>query len=103
MSRVQEFYHGTTAHLNPGDVVVPGKEIDKRNFGGARGASNEHVYVTTDSITAFDWGVQGKGRKPKSSVHVYVVKPHTDPEPVPDHPNHGLRTSRATVVREDKP
>ena len=95
----QSYYHGTSHVFTPGDEIVPGAEIGKRNFGDARGATNEHVFVTASPFSAFDWGVQGVGERNKSKVRVYEVKPHTEPVPGPN-ANHGLRTNRATVIRE---
>lgn len=77
------YFHATTVRFKPGDELVPGAEIGTRNFGsafGAAGGGNEHVYLTSESVNAYDWGVQAaKGRK--KSVRVYEVEAvaaHTD-------------------------
>ena len=72
----QQFYHGTTEHLEEGAVLKPGVELNRRNFGDARGATNEHVFMAPTVDSAYLWGSQGAGRK--KNVHVYAVNPAED-------------------------
>ncbi|HWS57321.1 MAG TPA: NAD(+)--rifampin ADP-ribosyltransferase [Actinotalea sp.] len=70
------FFHGTKAHLEPGDLLEPGRTP---NFGERRAA--HHVYLTA-TLDAATWGAElavgeGPGR-------IYRVEPTG---PIEDDPN----------------
>ncbi|MFS0703441.1 NAD(+)--rifampin ADP-ribosyltransferase [Cellulomonas sp. 179-A 9B4 NHS] len=70
------FFHGTTAELQVGDLLVPGR---RSNFGTGRSA--KHVYLTA-TLDAATWGAElaagdGPGR-------IYRVEPTG---PIEDDPN----------------
>ncbi|HYH15940.1 MAG TPA: NAD(+)--rifampin ADP-ribosyltransferase, partial [Flavisolibacter sp.] len=72
----QQFYHGTKANLNPGDLIEPGFNS---NYGSRKKAS--YVYLTA-TIDAAIWGAElalgnGPGR-------IYIVEPTG---PFEDDPN----------------
>ena len=71
-----EFYHGTKADLNPGDLIAPGYSS---NFGSRKKAA--YVYLTA-TLNAATWGAElalgdGRGR-------IYIVEPTG---PFEDDPN----------------
>jgi hypothetical protein len=75
-SSAQRLYHGTRAHLKPGDLIEPG---DSSNYGKGKKAS--YVYLT-GTVDAATWGAElalgeGPGR-------IYIVEPTG---PVMDDPN----------------
>lgn len=39
------YYHGTSVRLSPGDVLLPGDDLGKTNFG-----RSEHVYVLESKV-----------------------------------------------------
>jgi len=72
----ERYYHGTSAHLQPGDLIEPGYTS---NFGSRRTAN--HVYLTA-TVDAAVWGAElafgdGPGR-------IYIVEPTG---PIEDDPN----------------
>jgi hypothetical protein len=76
------YFHGTDARLDPGDVLVPGAEIGRRNFGedfNAKGGGNERVYLTDDPVNAFDWAMQGAARGRSKRARVYQVRAEAQP------------------------
>ena len=75
-TRPQQFYHGTRADLNPGDLIIPGY---RSNFGTGRPLS--WVYLT-GTLDAAIWGAElasGEGRE-----RIYIVEPTG---PIVDDPN----------------
>ena len=73
---LERFYHGTSANLQPGDLIEPGFTS---NFGSRRKAN--HVYLTA-TVDAASWGAElaigeGPGR-------IYIVEPTG---PIEDDPN----------------
>lgn len=72
----QQFYHGTRAHLKPGDLIVAGYNS---NYGARKQAS--WVYIT-GTLDAAIWGAElatGEGQE-----RIYVVEPTG---PIFDDPN----------------
>lgn len=72
----QEFYHGTKANLNPGDLIEPGFNS---NYGVRKQA--HYVYLTA-TLDAAAWGAelsQGEG-----DGRIYIVEPTG---PIEDDPN----------------
>ena len=72
----ERYYHGTSANLQPGDLIEPGFTS---NFGSRRKAN--HVYLTA-TVDAAIWGAElaigeGPGR-------IYIVEPTG---PIEDDPN----------------
>ncbi len=72
----QRFYHGTRAHLQPGDLIEPGYNS---NYGERRKAAFVYLTATLDAAT---WGAElalgeGPGR-------IYTVEPTG---PIEDDPN----------------
>lgn len=72
----QEFYHGTKANLNPGELIEPGYHS---NYGSRKKASYIYLTATLDAAT---WGAElavgeGPGR-------IYIVEPTG---PIEDDPN----------------
>jgi hypothetical protein len=72
----QRLYHGTRAHLKPGDLIEPGYSS---NYGKGKKAS--YVYLT-GTVDAATWGAElalgeGPGR-------IYIVEPTG---PIMDDPN----------------
>ena len=72
----ERYYHGTSANLQPGDLIEPGFTS---NFGSRRKAN--HVYLTA-TVDAAVWGAElaigdGPGR-------IYIVEPTG---PIEDDPN----------------
>jgi hypothetical protein len=90
----QQFYHGTTADLPDETVLRPGAVIGKRNFGDARGATNDHVFMASTPDSAYLWASQGAGRK--KNVHVYQVDPAHD---VHEHGGEGDFAASSAVIR----
>ncbi|RYJ05569.1 MAG: NAD(+)--rifampin ADP-ribosyltransferase [Actinomycetales bacterium] len=92
------YLHGTKAALQPGDLLVPGRES---NF--EAGLLMRHVYVT-ETLDAATWGAelaQGEGRG-----HIYVVEPtgeiEDDPnvtdKKLPGNPTRSFRTTEPVRV-----
>ena len=72
----QRFYHGTKAHLKPGDLIEPGYNS---NYGKRKKAAYVYLTATLDAAT---WGAElalgdGPGR-------IYLVEPTG---PIEDDPN----------------
>ena len=72
----QRFYHGTKAHLKPGDLIEPGYNS---NYGKRKKAAYVYLTATLDAAT---WGAElalgeGPGR-------IYTVEPTG---PIEDDPN----------------
>lgn len=88
----QAYFHGTKAHLGPGDVIVP-------NFGSNYGRTHvPHVYLSS-TLEAAIWGAElaaGQARE-----RIYVVEPtgtlEDDPEltdrKFPGNPTKSYRSS----------
>jgi hypothetical protein len=75
-SGARQFYHGTKANLEPGDLIAPGF---RSNYGTGKKAS--YVYLTA-TLEAATWGAelaQGEGRG-----RIYIVEPTG---PIEDDPN----------------
>lgn len=74
---VGQFFHGTKADLNPGDLIQPGY---RANFGN-RDRTTTHVYFT-GTLDAAIWGAElslGEGH-----ARIYIVEPTG---PIEDDPN----------------
>ena len=72
----QRFYHGTTADLKPGDMIVPGY---KSNYGTGKIAKYVYLTATLDAAT---WGAElAQGEGPG---RIYIVEPTG---PIEDDPN----------------
>ena len=72
----QRLYHGTKAHLNPGDLIEPGFNS---NYGTRKKAKYVYLSATLEAATwgaELAWG-EGRGR-------IYIVKPTG---PIEDDPN----------------
>lgn len=72
----QTMYHGTKAHLSPGDLIEPGFNS---NFGSRKKANYVYLTATLDAAT---WGAElafGEGHG-----HIYIVEPTG---PIEDDPN----------------
>lgn len=75
-SNTQRFYHGTTADLKPGDLIVPGY---KSNYGARKSAKYVYLTATLDAAT---WGAElAQGEGPG---RIYIVEPTG---PIEDDPN----------------
>jgi hypothetical protein len=94
----EQFYHGTKANLQPGDIIAPGYLT---NFGS--GKKSNHVYFTA-TLDAATWGAelsQGEGRG-----RIYIVEPtgayEDDPnltdKKFPGNPTKSYRTKEAIRV-----
>jgi len=98
----QSFFHGTTAHVEPGEDLLPGGKV-----GRGRGRS---VWLTPSADHARQWaqtrvikeghGVTGEDgysfhADPKIPIHVYEVEPHG----LKQDRNGHWRADRATVKR----
>ena len=71
-----QFYHGTKAHLKPGDLIEPGFNS---NYGSRKKAAYIYLTATMDAAT---WGAElalGEGRG-----SIYIVEPTG---PIEDDPN----------------
>ena len=72
----ERYYHGTRAHLGPGDLIEPG---NRSNYGTRKKAN--HVYLSA-TLDAAVWGAElavGEGRG-----RIYTVEPTG---PIEDDPN----------------
>lgn len=94
----EKFYHGTKAHLNPGDLIAPGYQS---NYGQRNKA--RYVYLTA-TMDAAVWGAElavGEG-----SGRIYIVEPtgpyEDDPnltdKKFPGNPTKSYRTMSALRV-----
>jgi hypothetical protein len=95
---VQQFFHGTKANLEPGDLIAPG-------FNSNYGKQNKAKYVyLTATIDAAIWGAElalgdGPGR-------IYIVQPtgsfEDDPnltdKKFPGNPSKSYRTSEPLLI-----
>src|SRR5687768_12127755 len=73
---VQTYFHGTKAHLKPGDLISPGLNS---NYGQQKKA--KYIYLTA-TLDAAIWGAElalGEGRE-----RIYLVEPTG---PIEDDPN----------------
>lgn len=70
MTRAQEFFHGTTAHLKPGDVVAPGKRPVFPNETDTR-----YSYATSDQDTAWHYAEIAWNARDTGVPRVYQVEP----------------------------
>lgn len=70
MSRAHEFFHGTTAHLFPGDVIEPGR---RSNFPSV--TDSRYSYATTESSNAEHYAELAYHSSDHGSPRVYQVKP----------------------------
>jgi hypothetical protein len=112
----KQFFHGTDARLEAGDVIRPGSEIGRANFRyGARGwgGRNEHVFVTPAEPDAWMFAGLSTRSAPRAAPEdpdtwgsrptVYEVEPLTPTRGSVDLPGgeHGNEriTSAARVVR----
>ena len=100
----QQFFHGTTADLKPGEHILPAKDVGK-----GRGRS---VWLATHPDSAQGWGESramrdgnftvgedGWETKPSVPVHVYEVEPHD----LKQDRNGYHKAAKATVKRRVKP
>jgi hypothetical protein len=85
MTRKLNFFHGTMAHLQVGEHIVPAVQHGKGSvwgtFGDSMGqSSEEHAYATTDREQA-DWFADKASRTVDNGImgHVYPVEPVEPP------------------------
>lgn len=72
----QRYYHGTKAHLKPGDLIIPG-------FNSNYGKRNKAAYVyLTATLDAAVWG--GELAFGEGAGRIYIVEPTG---PIEDDPN----------------
>jgi hypothetical protein len=79
----KQFLHGTSAHLEPGQIILPGGIMGKRKTSFS-GTMHKRVYVTTSPSSAESYSRQAV-RSHGGEAHVYEVEPHhpsleADPE-----------------------
>jgi hypothetical protein len=97
------FFHGTSARLNPGDILVPGGGVGQHNY---RTSSSEHVYSTTDEDKAWHFANSVRERRidlygdDEPERHVYEVEPEGDLHKDPEIPEDAYRSLSARVIRE---
>ena len=91
MSRGDEFFHGTTAHLRKGAIIRPGR---KPNFQGE--SSPEHSYATTSEEHGWDYAEKAFYSTDKGHPRVYQVEPvnHEDVEDDPLTYEHGTMAGK---------
>lgn len=70
MSRHQEFFHGTTAHLFPGDVIEPGRRSNYVQISDPR-----YAYATTNRQDAEHYAEVAYHASDTGSPRVYQVEP----------------------------
>lgn len=64
-------YHGTNVVMEPGEVVVPGAEVDASKL--------DEVWVTTDYVDARLWAQWAVSLRGGDYAHVYEVEPLDPP------------------------
>lgn len=69
----QQFFHGSRARLNVGDLVEPGHDLA---FGS--GAPDSHVYFTPDRDVATNSAQEQMPRAGAQRPHLYEVEPTGD-------------------------
>lgn len=92
-----QFYHGTTASLVPGDMVLPGKKTHHRI------SSAEHAYASTSQSGAWEYAEMAQEDNGQAA-RVYKVAPVGPHEPDPnDHWGGHRSTSGWRVLSEESP
>lgn len=89
------FYHGTKAHLRPGDMLEPGRDS---NFEDGRVSNNIYFSATLDAAA---WGAElgrGEGRG-----HIYIVEPTGPFEDDPNLTNKRFRGNPTKSFRSPHP
>ncbi len=74
----QQFFHGSSADLNEGDVVRPASEVGRKNYPGLQSWRHKEVWATNSEADAWDWGHMG-GRHQEVRPTVYQVEPIDPP------------------------
>lgn len=90
MSRGEEFFHGTTAHLKVGAVIAPGR---KPNYAGE--SSPEHAYATTSEEHGWDYAEKAWHASDKGHPRVYQVAPIGEVEKDPTEYETGSMAGRS--------
>ena len=73
MSRNDEFFHGTVAHLSPGDVIQPVGDAIRATF--RSDTDPRFAYATTDHDNAWDYAEKAFHASDRGTPRVYRVSP----------------------------
>lgn len=75
----QQFFHGSSAFLEPGDVIEPGSAKGTTNYPQLNKWRSQSVWMADTEKDAWGWADLGRGSSGTGRLSVYEVEPVDEP------------------------